>query len=74
MESHEKSLAHALKNVTGLFDNLDKFLESYIENYGSPPQKDILREGIQLIVRQRVISELESMRLALHNLKENKDG
>ena len=73
-ESHEMVVAHALRSTPGLADALDAFLLKYGQVLSYPPQQDITKEGLQLIVRQRVISELENMRLALRNLKEKKDG
>ena len=73
-ESHDKVVAHALRSTPGLADALDGFLLTYGETLSYPPQQDITKEGLQLIVRQRVISELENMRLALRNLKEIKNG
>lgn len=73
-ESHDKVVAHALRSTPGLADALDAFLLKYGETLSYPPQQDITKEGLQLIVRHRVISELENMRIALRNLKETKDG
>lgn len=73
-ESHDMVVAHALRVTPGLADALDAFLLKYAENISYPSQQDIIKEGLQLIVRQRVISELENMRVALRNLKEIKDG
>ena len=73
-ESHDMVIAHALRSTPGLAEALDAFLLKYGEHLSYPSQEDIIKEGLQLIVRQRVIDELENMRIALHNLKENKDG
>ena len=73
-ESHDMVIGHALRSTPGLADALDAFLLKYGEHLTYPPQEDITKEGLQLIVRQRVISELETMRLALRNLKETKDA
>ena len=73
-ESHDMVVAHALRSTPGLADALDAFLLTYEKTLTYPSQEDIIKEGLQLIVCQRVISELENMRLALHNLKENKNG
>ncbi len=67
-------VAHALRSTPGLAEALDAFLLKYEETISYPPQQDITKEGLQLIVRQRVIDELENMRIALRNLKEIKDG
>lgn len=73
-QPHEKVVAHALRSTPGLADALDAFLLKYAEHISYPLQEDIIKEGLQLIVRQRVIAELENMRIALRNLKEIKDG
>ena len=73
-QPHEIVVAHALRSTPGLADALDAFLLKYAENISYPSQQDIIKEGLQLIVRQRVITELENMRIALQNLKEGKDG
>lgn len=73
-QPHEMVVAHALRSTPGLAEALDAFLLKYAEHISYPSQEDIIKEGLQLIVRQRVIAELENMRIALRNLKENKDG
>lgn len=73
-ESHDMIIGHALRTTPGLADALDAFLLKYAEHISYPSQEDIIKEGLQLIVRQRVISELENMRVAIRNLKEIKHG
>ena len=72
--SHKEVIAWALQSQPELAEALDTFLLKYQECVTYPSQQDIIREGLQLIVGQRVISELENMRMALRNLKENKNG